>query len=216
MLKKAAWLVLPIVLGSLSIWLSSVRGGEAASGQADLSLKDLPALWSKSSDGFKGDRFIRAASTLQAMGKERAIRNLKALANSVKRHEDEQIFVLCRMLFSAKRGATFRRPSIGAASFIGGTTSATEADYKNWPLEPIEIVSGVPFLIAYGYHGAGHPESSSGYLDYCCENCDWNPYQFKPKTAAEMKATLNSFLSLPKVKGKLRDSEVEFLEAQIK
>src|SRR5262245_10457955 len=103
-------------------------------------LKDLPDL---EAGEFKVDPYTRTAASLQAMSKDKANAVLLQLAKN--RDQDNQVIVLCRMLYTPKANGAFRRPLIGAAHFLGGT------DYKDWPLEPIELVDGVPFLITRGY-----------------------------------------------------------------
>jgi len=76
-------------------------------------------------------------------------------------HQRHAIAVLCRMLFEPPEGQPFRRPALGATTFLDGTS------YSDWPLEPIEIVDGSPFYIAQGYMGAGLEFSALAYTKYC-------------------------------------------------
>ena len=62
---------------------------------------------------FRVDPYIRAAATLQSLGKDKAIDTLLKLAEN--REQDSQVIVLCRMLFVKKAKGEFRRPYIGAA-----------------------------------------------------------------------------------------------------
>jgi hypothetical protein len=184
-------------------------GSTPAAGQrADLkavddSLKVLPAalFWNPLSK-YKVDSYIRAAAALQSVGRERAIKQLRARGGM-------STFVLCRMLFTAKTGGEFRRPGIGDSYLIYG------ADPKDWPLQPIEVVDGVPFLVTQGGGIAGFPESSGQYLAYCAKECDWNKFEYKAKTPEEKRAALKKLLASDKVKGKLREGTDKFLEAQI-
>src|SRR5262245_58650010 len=96
---------------------------------------DLPPVH----DQFKVDPYIAAAGKLQEMGKAKAVATLRAAAVSPKdRQRDMKVIVLCRMLFTARPDGKFRRPEIG-----GGMEIVAR---ETWPLEPIEIVDGVPFL----------------------------------------------------------------------
>jgi hypothetical protein len=181
-------------------------------GPPDAALKDLPPFCpgrAQEWGGYKVDPYIRAAAALQGMGRQRAVDYLKAWA---KKGADERLIVLCRMLFTARPGAEFRRPGLGAAFFFSGTDSV-DADYKNWPLEPIDLVDGVPFLIVWGYTVDGSPELPSEYLAYCIEKCDWSTYRFRAKSRAQKESALKKLLSLEKGKGKLAH---EFLRAQLK
>ena len=112
------------------------------------------------------------------------------------------------MLFTAKPGKTFAGPPIGAANCIAATSD------KDWPLDPIEIVDGVPFLVAGGYNLGGVRGKPTQYVEYCLNNCDWNPYQFKPKTPEEQRKALEKLLATPGLKGIWPEAK-EFLAAQI-
>jgi hypothetical protein len=135
-------------------------------------------------DVFRSDPYIRAAESIQALGKERGAATLLELA---KTRGGSKAIVLCRMLFVAKPNAEFRRPALGAPVFIGGT---------KWPLEPIALIDGVPFFVVLGYALKGLPESPETYVRDCIENCDWNGYRFKAKTAQEKQKALEKLRQL--------------------
>ncbi len=80
------------------------------------SLKELPDL---QRGAFRVDPYIRIAVKLQAMGKDKGTKTLLQFAKN--RDYDNQVIVLCRMLFAQKDKADFRRPRIGAANSLGGT-----------------------------------------------------------------------------------------------
>jgi hypothetical protein len=161
-------------------------------------------------DDYKVDPYLLAAQSLQVMGEAKACKLLAALADKQVGLEKPTV-TLCRMLFKAKRGDAFRRAALGEPNFVAGGTDADD-----WPLEPITIVDGVPFLVVNGYTIAGKPESSISYLMYCLTECEWNDFKFKPKSRKEKKKALESLLMSPKLKGKLKDGDKDFLEAQIK
>src|SRR5438128_2060640 len=97
-------------------------------------LLDLPA------NEFKAGAYLRVAQMLQAVGKEKACARLRELA--AKDKDDwphTRTIVLCRMLFKAKQGSTFRRAYIGGPLWIG--TKDTK-EIMDWPLEPIALVDG--------------------------------------------------------------------------
>jgi len=167
---------------------------------ARMPLKNLPPLFAFR-PGYKVDPYINAAIDLQALGKDRAIQVLHALA----RRGEYSVFVLCRMLFTNKGNARFRGPALGGDIFNDA-----------WPLEPIEIVGGVPFLIVRGYALGGRAETPGMYLYYCVCNCEWNPYHFQKKTEAEKQEALQKLLSSPKWKKFLDNETRAFLAAQIK
>lgn len=170
----------------------------------DVSLEKLPGF----QDGaFKSEPYIRAAVALQAMGRERACEQMMALA---KRDLDsEQLFVLCRMLFVRRGTSEFRRPMIGEAGFLADTT------YADWPLEPIELVDGVPFVIAGGYSLGGEPESPESYLRYCMSDCDWITFRYREQSCVEMRSALAKLVASPKWRRPLKQEECRHLAEQI-
>ncbi len=176
----------------------------------------VAALPSIQSGKYKVDPYISAASSLQAFGREKACEKLLALAD-VEQH-GAQVFVLCRMLFTKKPGSDFKRPSLGGPSFLANT------EKSDWPLEPIELVDGVPFLITRGYLIGGEAESPAFYVRYCIETCDWNRFRFRPLSDAEKRKALDKLLASNKWKSRLLDawrsrlseSDREFFAEQIK
>ena len=178
----------------------------ASSGFAGpLEVSSLPATYS-----FKVDPYIRAVVELQKMGKETAC---QALLDSIGTNRDLRVYykyiVLCRMLFTAREGQKFRRAEMGGTDFPGGT------QYADWPFEPIELVDGVPFMIAGSYRGGGRREQADAYLRYCMENCDWNKFQFHEMSAKEKAGALDKLLKSPKWKRPLTGSETNALSGQI-
>ena len=153
-----------------------------AADQPPITLSDVPK-WD--TRDYKADAFIAAAAKFQALGKEKACECLLELAGpQAARTIDEGtrregLFILCRMIFTARAKEEFRRPSLGAAVCVGSIES------KLWSREPIEIVDGVPFLVVRGYIIGGLPESVDDYVKYCINNCAWNSFEFKPKSAEE-------------------------------
>src|SRR5262245_10066583 len=79
---------------------------------------------------YKCDPYINAATRLQGLGKETALKVLTRFA-SYQVYGDMRLFVLCRMFFAARPGSEFRRPMLGYPSLPGWT------DIADWPLEPI-------------------------------------------------------------------------------
>jgi hypothetical protein len=209
--------VLAALLTCLWIALPPATGAEPPPDPLDSALKNLPPVWpeqSREQGGYKVDPYLRAAVALQDMGRERAVEHLRAWAA---KGADERPIVLCRMLFTARTGGEFRRPALGAALFVGGgMLEARGSEYKNWPLEPIELVDGVPLLVTRGYALGGRAERPSSYLAYCVEHCDWSTFRFRAKSPAKKAAALKKLLMLEKVKRSLDRADVDFLEAQLK
>jgi hypothetical protein len=187
---------------------------EEMSGPAAEALEGEPSLVSvldlDSSDTFRSEPYLRAAIRLQSLGREAATKAMAELARR-QRSPGSGATVLCRMLFAKKTGVEFRRPKFLAAVFLGGT------DYADWPLEPIEVVDGVPFLIVHGYRSLSGPgESGAQYLAYCIANCDWAGFRYAPKTAAEKEKALDKLIRSPKWKQPLDDDGRDFLSKQVR
>ena len=175
---------------------------DIATQTSKISLKDLPEF--TFFNRYRVDPYLQAAITLQAMGKEKACQTLLTLSRSGDYFKGQSLYLLCRMLFTARGANKFRGP------FIGRSYNLTPAE---WPLEPIEIVDGVPFVITVGYDIGGAPEQPSQYIRYCMQNCEWSKTRFQMKTAEEKQRALKKFLSSAKCKG---IGESGFLFDQIK
>jgi hypothetical protein len=99
---------------------------------------------------------------------------------------------------------------LGRAMLIGGT------GHDDWPLEPVEVVEGVPFMSVRGYFLSGKAESSEQYLSYCLANCDWTGFRYATKTAAEQTNALDKLIRSNKWKRPLKDYERDFLTNQVR
>ena len=193
------------------VWLSAVvlamilacgGGGHASYGQG------LPAFQPEfSPERFKSETYIRLAIELQALGREKAELRLHEIARNG--YSLGRAIILSRMLFKQRPGEQFTRPDIGAALFMGGT------DYSDWPLEPIELVDGVPFVISRGYFIAGRPENDDEYIQYCETHADWSDAQYAVPTKQQEQAALAKLVTSPKWKKPLTDKERELLSRQI-
>jgi len=156
---------------------------------------------------YKVQPYIETAVFLQNKNSSDAIALLKYFAGIYK--YENQLHVLCKMLFQKKESKDFRRPLIGAASFFANT------DYIDWEKEPIEIIDGVPFLITRGYSLAGKAETALMYIEYCEKNCDWNEFIYTTKTYSEIENALEKILKSSKWKNNLSALEIEFFRNQI-
>ena len=168
---------------------------------------DVASLPNISAYSFKITSYIHAAAALQDRGRDSACQVLLQAAET--NRESRQIFVLCRMLFTARGTNEFRRPSLGAAHFFGDT------DYADWPLEPIELVDGMPFAIAEGYSGGGASLTTAVYVRDCMTNCDWSTIRFREPTDKQKGEALAKLLILDKWKRPLSSREKDFLSGQI-
>jgi len=136
---------------------------------------------------FKIVPYLSVAKSLQEEGRDKAILRLRSWADS--RKQEDQVVILCRMLFETKKGREFRRPRIGEAAFLGGT------DYPDWPLEPIDIYERVPILITHGYRVGGFTEPSGRYLDFCVESCNWRQDRFTVRSTDELRKIFAKWLT---------------------
>jgi hypothetical protein len=188
-----------LLLSGMGVWVVTRRP-----------FASLPPINPRGRQGYKVKPYLREARRLQAMGKEAACQELgKAASRKPTCEEDEQIIILCRMLFAKRIASEFRGPMIGAPACLGGT------DYSDWPLEPIEIMDGVPFLVVRGYMLGGDPEPASLYLRYCMTACDWNGMSYQERTPEELEGALTKILASPRWKRALDGSERAFLTEQI-
>jgi len=163
------------------------------------------------------DPYIQAAAELQARPAKEAA---ALLLGSASRHQDrftngdldERTTILCQMLFSAKPESKPHYPGSFLCLYLGGTSGS------DWPLAPIELVDGVPMVIARPTPAINGrlPEEAQPYVRYCVMNCDWNPLRYKTKTPAEKSAALAKLLASPKWRWPLDAREQEFLSAQIR
>lgn len=173
--------------------------------RSGLTLENLPQ-W----DDYRADPYIEAAAKLQSLGKDIAAKSLAALAIEESSSSGRRVIILCRLLFTNRPHHIFRPPELGYPGMIG------EAQYKDWRLEPLELVDGVPFRITCGYNLEGVAETSVMYLAYCLRDCDWVAQSYCLKSDAEKKAALEKLLASPKWKKALSTWDRAFLAAQIK
>jgi CubicO group peptidase (beta-lactamase class C family) len=170
----------------------------------EFSLGELPGI---ESGEYKVDPYIEFAIRLQGLGKKDAIKKLEELSQEAR---IEKIAVLCRMLFQPKENSEFSRPNVSRSTYAGGT------DEKDWPLDPIEIIDGIPFVIVRGYRLTGMPASGELHLKYCISKCEWNDFKYEHKTQDQKQKALEKLLSSKKWKSELEDHEKEIFKSQIK
>ena len=182
-----------------------------------LSLENLPYLQFETFENrkaYRADPYTLAAQHLQKIGKEAACNELIALSQSshIKPYDIDdtaKIAVLCRMVFDAQNNTTFRAAGLGMPNLLGGT------EPSDWPLEPIEIVDGVPFDITLTHALYGHGESPEEYVRYCITNCIWSATHYEPKTETQKRAALTKLLASTKWRTPLTQQERDSLSAQV-
>ncbi|HYV37087.1 MAG TPA: hypothetical protein VE988_15380 [Gemmataceae bacterium] len=203
-MKAKRLALLALVAAAAFVWLWHSR--DAAEAQnIEATLKTLPKFYNVRD--YRAEPYIRAARALQDMGQEKACEELRKLAKTYQ--FEDQVFILCRMLFTAKANQEFRSPALGQPHFLDGTK------FTDWPLTPITIVDGVPFLIVYGYSLNGKPERADGYLEDCIKNCDWNRTQFQMLNQQVKLNALKKLLAAREEKGGLGEGDAVWLANQI-
>jgi hypothetical protein len=107
-------------------------------------------------------RLIRAVNALQALGKEKALRALRAYARLARELPREDGFKYqvdeCRVHPVAR--LLFESP----APFLLGAGDVAPPGGTAWPLFPIVMVQDVPFMLVSGYMLEGRRQSAEEYL----------------------------------------------------
>ena len=182
-----------ILLACLSSYIPVLKAAD------EIDLKPCPAIgWH-----FKIAPYLDVAGSLQKEGKKKAVKHLRSWADSGQ-HED-QVIILCRMLFEPKKQQEFRRPLIGDPSFFGG---------NHWPLEPIAVYEGIPILVTHGYVLDEAAESSRDYLQYCVDRCSWRQAPYSARAPEELKKIVDQWLSKQKWPQSLDAEEQRFFTSQ--
>ncbi len=156
---------------------------------------------------FKPSPYLKIASELQSLKKDEAITLLREWSKN--KEYDEQIIILCRMLFEPRKSSSFTRPGLGGPQFYGGTS------FEDWPLEPITLVDDIPFDIVIGYILAGMAEPGSKYLEYCIKETQWTSRRYRDATDAQINSAFQKLLNSHIWKKRLSDWELDLLKKQI-
>jgi len=184
--------------------------GSACSYAPEPALSDLPDLFD-----YKVDPYVRMAVALQSLDRPAALDKLHAMARESPEPRD-QVIVLARMLFVPRPGADLERPE---GVFAHSIDYAHSIDDTHWPQWPIEVVDGVPFLIAMPdpeIHGKWVPDAAEKYLQYCETSGDWSPFHYSVRTKQQELEALAKLFKLYFGQLPAEDErEVEFLEDQI-
>jgi hypothetical protein len=177
-------------------------GGQSSNEYRLEDLMALPTMTLGEQQQYRATAYLKAAVSLQTMGKEKSCQLLLKLAEK-DRWPNTRTLVLCRMLFRPKPKSDFRRAAIGASVFIKGSKDA------HWSSDPIHIEDGVPFLVVTGYFLAGFPEHPTDYVKYCIKECDWNDAKYELRTKVQQQKALDKMIETFGLKERRT-----FLEAQ--
>jgi hypothetical protein len=131
----------------------------------ELELIDAAACWPFSDP--KGVELIRAVNALRPLGKDQALATLEKYVELTKDSQytfdgQEIVFWIIRLLFEPIR-LEDRIPSPAIAVFLVEDNSP-EAHF--WPLNPIELVEGIPFMVGRRIGLGGHPEHPSSHIQW--------------------------------------------------
>ncbi len=152
-------------------------------------------------NNFRSYDYMWIANRLQLIDEKVRIKLLKKWC---KPHND-QVIVLCRMLFTAKKGSKFRRPALGGPTFI--------AEGFKSGADPVRLQGSVPFVVVHGYILSGQAEPAAGYLDYCLTKCDWSTNKYQKFDRKSLQTALDELLTQHKITDA---STKEFFNNQIK
>jgi len=204
------------LLGAIS-WLIIICCTSCGPGER-IHLSALPSIEEEHCK-YRADPYINAAEILQQLGRDKAIAHLYKMARSKHPWPGQRVTILCRMLFTRKgAGSLFRGPNLGYPYFIDSDNSLfppKERSESEWPLAPIEVVDGVPFLVVRSYWLNGIAEPDEAYLQYCEMNCAWSSLRYSVKTAREKQNALDKLIKSPKWESPLDEKARAFLADQI-
>ncbi len=95
--------------------------------------------------------------------------------------DEQRIFLILRLLFVPKDATTSKMPHM----IIGSPGPPFDKSFLyEWPLFPLVLVNGIPFLMIEGYMLAGVAESPLVHLEYCNKECVLRSEPLGPLTNA--------------------------------
>ncbi len=127
---------------------------------------------------------VRAVNALQPLGKEKALRALRAYAALERADYDrawrlgidpQRVFLIARTLLVRRDG----QPQM-PWMYIGATTPEVKPQDPDWPLFPLAVRDDVPFCLSRGYSLAGEAEQPEAHLDYCEKECVLRDHPLRP------------------------------------
>lgn len=110
---------------------------------------------------YKADKMVHAVNQLRRLGKEKAVETLKRYTATQKAFEDnEKVLVLCRCLFRNPEG--WKPPALGEP-----VPHISRNAVKQFPLFPLAMTKGVPFVLVSGYSLDGRAEPAAACIALC-------------------------------------------------
>ena len=114
-----------------------------------------------------GTKLIRAVNALQPMGKDKAIETLRSYLEIADTTGDDRriVFWIVRILFEPA-GANGPMPRPGINVRLDGGQESKEAHIELWPLTPMDMVDGVPFMPGRLTDWSGPEKHPVSHLDW--------------------------------------------------
>lgn len=118
-------------------------------------LKKAPSITGRT---YQCGEMVQVVNHLRQLGRDKSLAALRGyITGSV---ENEKVLVICRLLFVNPKG--WEPPGLGMP-----IPAVNEAVVKKFPLFPLGLSSGVPFLLTKGYELDGRAESAIACLKLC-------------------------------------------------
>ena len=134
----------------------------------------------KHEHSYQPEPIIRAVNALHRLGKQQAVaaieEHLKMLGGGDLSSfgEEEHVFTILRVLFEpVDPTAKFPVPRNFSASVDGEVE-------KEWPLNPVVLVAGIPFKYHRSMGGSGTPEIAASHLEFVKQSCVLRERPLKP------------------------------------
>ena len=118
-------------------------------------LKTTPSI---AGDTYQCSEMVQVANHLRKLGKDKSLAALRTYLTSG--GDNDKVLVICRLLFVNPKG--WGAPILGQPS-----PSINQDTAKKFPLFPVALSDGVPFLLVEGYQLEGLPESANDCLKLC-------------------------------------------------
>lgn len=190
-MKWTLALVLPAAVHCSNGWVRSLKAGYPAARPELKETRTMSNAWqygdeinpalrahveqihrSPSLDGaaFDPAALVRAVNDLWPLGMERALAALRAYHRLTRAHpsdptlDEQRVLPIARLLFVRRDGAAEMPPLM-----VGGADIAPPP--STFPLFPLALSHGLPFLLITGYTLDGLPQSPEDHLAYCEQRC---------------------------------------------
>ena len=154
---------------------------DVVAGKRSLSLNGCRSI----GDGYRIAPYLALARALQEEGKDVTIAKLWHWDGM---GYEDQVVILCRMLFEAKEGQASRGPVTGSEPFLGGTSD------EDWPQRPIVLHKNVPILIEEADEFGLWGRFWGSTVDYCVKSCNWREAKYTEMDAETLREVIQDFI----------------------